>query len=215
MVLYFPVVGFLIGGMLCMVDHLAGLFFGREVRAILDVLFLAMISGGLHLDGLADTADGFFSHRPREKMLEIMRDQRIGAMGALALTFCVLMKYGGTAGLHEGSRWIWLLAAPAFARSAQVAGLVFMDYARKDGGIATNLFQKNKYHLLLFCPLPAVLPFLLGVKIGLMVFLGFAFLTASLLFFFKRKIGGMTGDTLGAMSEIVEAAFLVIGGMCR
>lgn len=213
MALYFPLVGILVGGLLCGFDFLCGHFAGREVRAILDVLFLALISGGIHLDGLADAADGLLAHRPKEKTLEIMRDPRIGAMGALALIFCVLIKYAAIRGLADDSRWIWLMAAPAFARTAQVAGLVFVDYARKNGGIGDNLFQKNKLRLLLFTPLPALLPFSLGALVGLEALLFFILVTGILFYFCRKKIGGMTGDTLGALSEIMEAGLFVLGGI--
>lgn len=213
MALYFPVVGLLIGGLLCGFDFLCGRFAGSEMLAILDVFFLAFISGGLHLDGLADAADGLLAGRPREKTLEIMRDQRIGAMGALALIFCVLMKYAGIKGIEEGHRWIWLLAAPAFARTAQVAGLALTDYARKDGGIGDSLFQRKKFRLLLFSPAAAVVPFFIGPEAGMQALLLFFIATAAFFFFCGKRIGGMTGDTIGALSEIVETGVLVLGGI--
>ena len=209
-IMYFPIVGLLIGGMLCGADHVFSLFFDREVRAVLDVLFLAVISGGLHLDGLADAADGLFSHRSREEMLRIMRDGRIGAMGTLALIFCLLLKCAGICALEEGTRWVWLLAAPALARSAQVAGLVFMDYARREGGIANHFFQKGKYRFLAWAPLSFLPPFFFGMETGLVALFSFILLTAAVLLYFQYKIGGMTGDTLGAMSEILETAVFVI-----
>ena len=209
-VMYFPLVGLLMGAMLWGMDHLLSLYFNEVIRSILDVLFLAVISGGLHLDGLADAADGLLSHRPREEMLRIMKDGRIGAMGTLALIFCLLLKCAGIYALEDESRWVWLLAAPALARSAQVAGLVFMDYARKEGGIANHFFQKGKYRFLAWTPLPFLPPFFLGMETGLVALFSFILLTAALLLYFKDKIGGMTGDTLGAMSEILETAVLVM-----
>lgn len=213
MALYFPLVGILVGGLLCGFDFFCGHFAGGETRAILDVLFLAFISGGIHLDGLADAADGLLAHRPKEKTLEIMRDPRTGAMGVLALIFCILMKYAAIRELEDGTRWIWLVAAPAFARTAQVAGLVFMDYARKNGGIADNLFQKNKYGLLLFTPLPLLVPFSMGALGGMKALLVFILVACIFFSFCRKKIGGMTGDTLGALSEAMEACLLVLGGV--
>ena len=89
-VIYFPLVGLIIGAMLWTVDWIFSCFANIEIRVIGDVLFLAIISGALHLDGLADSADGLFSHRSREQILEIMKDSRIGVMGVLALIFCLL-----------------------------------------------------------------------------------------------------------------------------
>lgn len=213
MVLYYPLVGLLIGGLLCGADYLFEFFFREEIRAVLDVLFLAIITGALHLDGLADTADGLLSHRPKERVLEIMRDQRIGIMGALALIFCVLLKAGGILSLTNSNRWVWLLAAPAFGRVAQVLGLVFLDYARNGGGIATNLFQKKKYGLLSFCPLAMGVPFLAGFEAGLLTLFLFVSSTIFILLFFQKKIDGMTGDTLGALSEITETTILLMGAI--
>jgi adenosylcobinamide-GDP ribazoletransferase len=213
MALYFPLVGILIGGLLCGFDFFCSHFAGGETLAILDVLFLALVSGGIHLDGLADAADGLLAHRPKEKTLEIMRDPRIGAMGALALIFCILIKYSAIRELEDGSRWIWLMAAPAFARTAQAAGLVLMNYARKNGGIGDNLFQKNKLRLLLFTPLPALIPFSQGALVGMEALFVFILVTGIFFLFCRKKIGGMTGDTLGALSEIMEACLLVLGGI--
>ncbi|HQJ31558.1 MAG TPA: adenosylcobinamide-GDP ribazoletransferase, partial [Syntrophales bacterium] len=84
---FFPVVGLLIGMAAAAGDFVFSLLFPPGVAAVLTVLLLVLITGGLHLDGLADTADGIFSVRNRERMLEIMRDSRIGTMGVLAVVF--------------------------------------------------------------------------------------------------------------------------------
>ena len=212
-VLYFPVVGLLIGALLCGVDRICSLYTTQEIRVVADVLFLAVISGALHLDGLADSADGVFSHRPKEKILEIMQDSRIGVMGALAVLFCLLLKMAGFSGLNRPGSEIWLLIAPALARSSQVAGLVLMDYAREEGGKSVVFFQKKKYQLLTFALIPIALPFSITIETGLTVLFLFLSGTALLLWFFKKAIGGMTGDTLGALTELMETAILLTGAI--
>lgn len=212
-VLYFPLVGLLIGGMLYGVDHLLSATSYMEVRIVGDVLFLAVISGALHLDGLADSADGLFSHRPREQILEIMKDSRIGVMGVLALVFCVLLKIAGTSGTLQSGSLIWLIIAPALGRTAQVVGLVFANHVASDKILAKQFYQKGENQLLLFCPLPFVTILFFDWFLALVSLAVFILLMVSLLAYFNSRIGGITGDTLGATTEIIETIFLLIGGM--
>jgi len=212
-ILYFPLVGLLIGALLYGVDKLGTLYATQEIRVVADALFLAVISGALHLDGLADSADGLFSHRPKERILEIMQDSRIGVMGALAIIFCLMLKMAGFAGLSGPDYEIFLLTAPALARTGQVVGLVFMDYARQEGGKSQLFFQNKKYHLLALGAIPLALPFWISIETGLMVLLLFLSGTILLLWFFQKGIGGMTGDTLGAQTELIESVILITGAL--
>ena len=106
---YFPVVGMIIGGLLAAVDGLGSLFLFDPLRALLDVAFLALLTGGLHLDGLADSADALYLHHDREKALEIMKDPRVGVMGVLVLIFCLGFKLTGLWVLNVHHFWIWFL----------------------------------------------------------------------------------------------------------
>jgi len=212
-VLYFPLVGLIIGCLLYGVDHLLSLAPYIEIRIVGDVLFLAILSGALHLDGLADTADGIFSHRPREQILEIMKDSRIGVMGVLALLFCVLLKIAGVGGIIQSESLVWLILAPALGRTAQVIGLVFVNHVPSEKTLAEQFYQRGEYFLLLFCPLPFALIFYMNWALALVCLAIFTVLLVGLLLFFKNRIGGITGDTLGATTEIIETIFLLIGGM--
>jgi adenosylcobinamide-GDP ribazoletransferase len=177
------------------------------------VLFLTVISGALHLDGLADTADGIFSHRPRERILEIMKDSRIGVMGVLALLFCILLKIAGVAGIIQSEKLIWLILAPTLGRTALVIGLVFISHVPSEKTLAEQFYQRGKYFLLLFCPLPFAIIFYMNWVFALVSMFIFTLLLIGLLLFFKSKLGGITGDTLGAKTEIIETLFLLFGGM--
>jgi len=211
-VLYFPLVGLFLGLLVFALDQCLAPVLIPGFRAVADVLFLAVISGGLHLDGLADTADGFYSHRSREEMLTIMKDPRVGVMGVLAIVFCVLFKVAGVSALQGAHYGVWLILAPALARTAQVYGLVFADPATEKGRLLKGFYQKGKFDLLGFTVVPLVIPFFMGTGIGLFVCFLFFGLTFSALGYFKSKIGGITGDTLGALSEVVEMAILLTGG---
>lgn len=183
----------------------------NEIRVIGDVLFLAIISGAFHLDGLADTADGFFSHRPKEQILGIMKDSRVGVMGVLALIFCLLVKMAGIIEIKEPA--LWLIIIPALARTTQVIGLFTMDHARSENGLASDFYQKGKGSALLFCPIPFALIFFLDITTGIIALVSFSLLVSGFLYLCKSLIGGITGDTLGAATEITEAYFFAFAGI--
>ena len=205
---WFPLVGLTLGALTALADGaLAFLGFSGVLRSILTIGFLAALSGGLHLDGLADSADGFLSARPRERVLEIMRDSRIGTMGVLALVFVLAVKFAALAELDGTLRWKGLLFAPLAGRSVMLVTMAFIPYARPEGGLASLFLRGNTTRLAIWagaCLLLAAL-ILFGIRSGT-VTAAFLFAAAGLLFFWSyRRIGGFTGDTLGAAGEIVEA----------
>ena len=110
-------------------------------------------------------------------------------------------------------RLIWLFLAPALGRTAQVIGLVFVNHVPSEKTLAENFYQQGKFSLLIFCPLPFAILFYMDWALGLASLILFSLLLVSLLMWFKNKIGGITGDTLGATTEIVEMTFLLMGGV--
>ncbi len=211
--LFFPIVGVLIGLFIFGVDQFATDFLFPEIRGLLVVAMLAVLSGGLHLDGLADSADGLLSHRSREDMLDIMHDPRIGTMGALALFFCLTFKWIALINLSAPETKYWILAAPAIARVALVAGLVKYPHAKAQGGTHSTFYQKGKWLLLFFAWLPFLILFLNDLSsgiAGLILFISIFYLFNQ---FVIEKIGGITGDTLGALCEIMEACILLLGAV--
>ena len=211
---WFPVVGLAIGGLLVAAD-LAAAWAGMPpaLRAMGAIALSAALSGGLHLDGLADTADGFLSSRKPERILEIMRDSRIGAMGTLALFFVLGMKAASIAGLADGpARSAALLLAPVFGRSLQVVGLTWLPYARPEGGLASAFLPHRSPAVGLWASMVPALA--AGAVLGLQS--AFLLAGASLLLVLwwartcRTLIGGMTGDTLGALSELGEVLVLAL-----
>ncbi len=209
---WFPLIGILLGAALAGIDRLGSLFLYDALRVMVDVAFLALVTGGLHLDGLADSADALYYHHDREKALQIMKDPRVGVMGVLALAFCLGFKAAGLWALKFESCWIWFLVAPGLARGAQVAGLVCVSHARPSGGVGAALYQKGKYLYLIPALIPLALPFWVSVSAGVIAGCLFVLVTISCLMFFQKRLGGMTGDTFGAMTEMIEALYLVLGG---
>ncbi len=201
---YFPVVGLLIGIVVAAIDRAFGYFVPVSVGSVLAVILLVAASGGLHIDGLADTADGLFSSRPREKMLEIMRDSRTGPMGVLAIVCVVSLKIALLSSLNVLDRFWTLLLIPTAGRAALVFVMALLPYARQEG--LADVFQRRRSRTSL------IWPFLLLLLVGGLGggFRGFVAATASFLFawlfslYLKKKIGGYTGDTLGAGCELTE-----------
>jgi len=211
-IIWFPAVGLIIGSMLCLVDAIGGAFLTPSLRAALDLVFLTVISGGLHLDGLADSADGMLSHRDREQTLRIMKDPRSGVMGVLTLCTCLLLKYAGLLSICGKNGMLWLCLAPALARTALTLGLVAMNHPNSSGALSHWLYQKGKYQYLAGGVIPIALALSIGFIEGLTIIAAGILVSYLLLNWFEEKIGGVTGDGLGALGEIIETLTLVIGG---
>jgi len=218
MIKYFPVVGLILGGLLLIVDISISYLWSPAVVAVLDVFFLVVVTGAFHLDGLGDAADGLFSHRSRERALEIMKDSRTGMMGLVAV-FCVLAIK--TAGIYSVKTTctpfqvlILFLIIPSYSRAAMLLGITALNYGRKETGTGLDLFEKplGRYDFI-FVLIPMVLSLFLGYK-GLVLNLVFCGLVLFILGFYKKKLNCITGDMLGAMNEIIEALlFLACGAV--
>ncbi|NVM23046.1 MAG: adenosylcobinamide-GDP ribazoletransferase [Desulfobacterales bacterium] len=212
MVPYFPVVGIIVGLLLALIDTVLRHIFPLGIASLIDVLFLAAITGALHLDGLADTADGLFSHRPSEQVLKIMKDSRIGAMGLLALIFVLAIKWAGISSIGE-YRALCLILIPAYSRGAFTIAIHFMDYIRPEGGTGSGFFSGNRsLEDLGWLSVPVSFSLLLGLRC---LVLNFAFVGMVLLvlLYYKKRLGGVTGDMLGALGEVTEAGLFLFVGM--
>lgn len=215
MIPFFPSVGLLLGILLALFDHVVLQMWSPPVASLLDVIFLAILTGAFHIDGLGDTADGLYGQRPKEKALAIMKDSRLGTMGLVAILFGLSTKWAGMSGL-VASRSLLLIIIPAYARSAMLFGIRFFDYGRPGGGTGSDFFkEKLKISAFWGMIIPVGLSGLLGWKaIGLNV--GFAVIIATILWYYNKRMGCITGDMLGAMTEITESALFLlisIGGV--
>ena len=218
MIKFFPVVGLILGAGLMAFDVIISQFWPPAVVAVLDVVFLIVVTGAFHLDGLGDAADGLFSHRPKQRALEIMKDSRTGMMGLVAV-FCILaVKTAGIYSVKTSGTHLQILALlliiPSYSRSAMLFGIKVLDYGRKETGTGLDLFEnsiglKDFYFVLI----PVVISLFLGYK-GLVLNLVFLGTLLLVLGFYKTKLNCITGDMLGAMNEIMEAVlFLATGAL--
>ena len=216
MIKFFPVVGLILGGLLLIFDMSISYLWSPAVAAVLDVVFLVVVTGAFHLDGLGDAADGLFSHRSKERALEIMKDSRTGMMGLVAI-FCILaVKTAGIYSVKTSAGHFQTLALlliiPSYSRSSMLFGIRFLNYGRKETGTGLDLFEKGiGLTDFFFVLIPLVISLFLGYK-GLV--LNFVFLGTLLLVlgFYKKKLNCITGDMLGAMNEIMEAVLFLAAG---
>jgi adenosylcobinamide-GDP ribazoletransferase len=207
---WFPAAGLFIGALLCLFDFFASWIWGGAAVAVLDVVFLAILTGGLHLDGLGDAADGLYGKRTREKALSIMKDSRIGAMGVIAIFAVLSIKGAALSDLSE-MRYAALFLVPAYARSGLLFGIRLLPYGRPEGGTGTPFFGRTLSAAdLLPILIPVALSFVLFGSRAILFNVLFAAITAAILFFYKKRIGCITGDMLGAMCEILEAFLFLI-----
>ena len=210
-IVMFPLIGVVLGGLTGLVFMALQTWCGIPLAALFAVLTLALLTGGFHLDGLADTCDGIFSARRRERMLEIMRDSRLGTHGGLALIFVLLAKVLVVSELAlRGTPMLAALAAACVAGRGTAVLLMYRHrYAREEG--LGNVFigkvtgRQTCVTLGLAAILAAVLlPGMRGVA-ALVVTMVAIFIGQLL----KRTLGGQTGDTLGAAIELGELIFLL------
>ncbi|MBR9980818.1 MAG: adenosylcobinamide-GDP ribazoletransferase [Desulfatitalea sp.] len=206
----FPLGGLLIGILLVIVDSVAGSIWDPAATAVIDVVTLALITGALHLDGLADTADGLYGRRPPEKALAIMKDSRIGAIGMVAVVCCLGIKWAGLAGIAH-QRAVWLLLIPAFARTTVLFGTRILPYGRPGGGTGHPFFQ-NPLRIRDFWGVAALLALTTMISGWgvLWIVIGSAGLMVGVLTYYRVKINCITGDMLGAMIEVTETGLFLL-----
>lgn len=207
---YFPLAGFLIGFFLSGVDWVLSSWFSLELRSLLVVLSLTALTGALHLDGLADTADAIGAGGDRTRALEIMRDSHLGAYGVVAVFFDLALKSLSLAAIYSTSgRLAALILAPGLARFAMVAVSHDLDYLRSSGAGSPFLLSPSsaRRNLLISSLITVGGCLIAGILQPRLTILAFAFsIAASVLirFLYRRWMGGITGDMIGAGGETVE-----------
>jgi len=206
---YFPLVGLFLGLILAGANNLL-LFFGLEqfLVNVLLVILLILLTGGLHLDGLADTFDAISSNKSKDEMLRIMRDSSLGTMGVLSLICVLSIKVAILGSLHPGIRSVSLILMCLLSRYSLVFLIYIFPYARDDGKARLFIEGMNLKRFVLASIIALFFSVLLFKLSGLLVVV-LAVIFASLVGrFFVKKIDGITGDTLGAISELTEVFIL-------
>lgn len=213
--IYFPLVGLLLGVALVVVELGASRVFPPALTAAVLVVLLIVVTRGLHIDGLMDICDGLFGGATPERRLEIMRDSRVGAFAVAGAGGVLLLKYGALVSLLSlappgvtAGKEMALLLFPMVSRWTMVAALAAFPYARSQG-LGSPFHQGNVWPATI---LAAVVAGLAAVLIGGIAGVGIVIGATVLAWVLGRgmcnMLGGLTGDTYGAINELVEAAAL-------
>jgi adenosylcobinamide-GDP ribazoletransferase len=208
---FFPLVGLVIGLLLTFGHYLLSLLFPKPLVLWLTIGLLAFLTRGLHLDGFADTMDGLASGGTRERILEVMRDSRIGAFGVISLILLIGAKYIALDQILNPSLPYSLILMAVLGRNAMVLVCYRSPYARSDGGLAKPFTENLGAREMVLSLVSAfgISLFLIGVK-GIVVFLGIGLFSLGYRFFSIKKLGGVTGDILGAANELAELLCLIL-----
>lgn len=213
---FFPVVGLAIGLMAVAVQRLLVTRVQPQVLTLVLIIYLVMITGALHEDGLADAADGFGGGWTKEKILQIMRDSRIGSFGAVAITLSLLSRFILINSTSPARLPGFLVAASVLCRWTTLPLGFWLPYAREDHGLGAGVAGKMPLTSLLWGTGFAVLSVAAALGLGsLLAWLITLAVTAASGLYFKRHIQGVTGDCFGATNQITEIAIYFYGALLR
>jgi adenosylcobinamide-GDP ribazoletransferase len=208
---FFPLAGLVIGLLLAIGYCLLSLILPKPVTLWLTIGLLALLTRGLHLDGFADTIDGLACGGPKEKILEVMRDSRIGAFGVISLIFLIGAKYLALDKISPQSIPYSLMLMAVMGRNSMVLVCYRSPYARSDEGLGKPFTENLGSREIVLASASAfgIALLLMGVK-GVSVFLGMGIFSLGYRAFFIKKLGGVTGDILGAADELAELLCLLL-----
>ena len=213
-VLYYPMIGLFIGGLLVLMAYVLSFLSNMALSAMLLALWV-YLTGGLHLDGLADMSDGVVGgFGDRQRMLDIMKDPSTGAMGVIVLVVVMLLKFGFIYSLVAMKAWAWLLVVPVVGRMMALVLFLGVPYVRVDGigKQMSDELPKTATSAILALWAVAVMMFL-GVfhaYVAIAMAMGFLMFAVGYCRYWQRRIGGVTGDVIGGAIELSEMVMMGI-----
>lgn len=208
---WYPIVGAALGGLLMGVHLVGSAIFPDAVLRPMLVVLLVILSGGLHLDGFADVCDGFYAGRTKTDALRIMKDPHLGTMAVIGIVNVLIMKVVLLSYLPAAILASALLIFPAIGRGGMVWGMWMAPYARPEGGTGETFFRTLAgRHVWTATLLLSVWGLLCAGWPAVIVLLCAAAATKVFVGYCGRRISGMTGDTLGALNELLELLTLML-----
>ncbi len=201
--------GLILGGILLGLDQLFDLFLPPLLNSALLLVTLVILTGALHLDGFMDTCDGFAVKSSEEARLKVMTDSRVGGFGAAGACCLILLKFSALVSLPIELRAVGLLLMPVLARWSVAYIILAFPSARK-GGLGDLFKEKTSWIMM-----PVATVIALGITTGLLSWIGLALAATiwTIAFLIAKglsiRLGGLTGDTYGAIIELAEVAILI------
>ena len=215
---YFPLVGLVLGVLIYIIGLVSGIFFDSFITSIIVTLALVILTGGLHIDGLGDTFDAIYSYRDKERMLEIMKDSRLGTNSLLAIMFLILLKIGFIYSIINNSLLWTVIFMPVVARLGVIV-MMYKTVTPRENGMGNLFIGKASTSMFTIAILYTII---LMIGISKLIFLASTFEAMMLIStiiilsvfnnLFKKhiykKIDGVTGDILGCTIELGELIYL-------
>jgi adenosylcobinamide-GDP ribazoletransferase len=210
----YPLVGTALGSLCGLAAWLLSPFVPPALLAALLTFSLAVMTRFLHLDGLADLADGLWGGYTVQRRLEIMKDSCTGSFGAAALCLILMTKSASFFTLLSIQAWPTIFIAPALSRYAMVLAAHGSVYARREGGLGQSfLTHMTSADLIRATIIAAVVSISFSILYGPALFAAAALSARAMKRLAHRMLGGITGDVLGAVNEVTEAALLAAGAI--
>lgn len=207
---YFPVVGAVQGLLLVIAFKIFSTHLPVSVASALVLAVLTLTNYGFHLDGFADTLDGLAGGKTKEDCLRIMRDGNIGPIGVTGLVVFLIMEYASLASLSRAGFYSAIFLFPVVARWAMVPMSYLSNYARAGDGLGRS-FSKASSRTLIVATFITVVPALILLGPRAIIMLAFVALTIYITsLYFKKKLGGVTGDIFGFQSEVAGLIFMLL-----
>lgn len=208
---YYPLVGLFIGEILVLTHVFLEKYLPLRIESLFLIAIPILVTGAFHLDGFTDTVDGFLSSKKKEEMLAIMKDSRIGALGAVALIVLLLGKYELLYAIVPAKKSPALLLMPVIGRWSMVVSMYALPYARKEGGLGKPFCASlTRFDLLIATSMTLLLAAVV-LKQQAVLFILFCIMLIGILLLYSRwKIGGITGDVCGFIAEIAEVFVLFL-----
>ncbi len=206
---YFSIIGLILGGILLGLDQLFDLFLPPFLNSALLLVTLVILTGALHLDGFMDTCDGFAVKSSAEARLKVMSDSRVGGFGVAGACCLILLKFAAIISLPGELRTVGLLLMPVLARWSVAYTILAFPSARK-GGLGDLFKEKTSWIML---PVTTIIALIIAIAfltwIGPILMIGIWFIAFMIAKGLSFRLGGLTGDTYGAIIELAEVAILI------
>ena len=207
---YFPIVGLGIGAALFGLDRLFNLFLPIALGSALLIVALVLLTGVNHLEGFIDTCDGMAAGRSPQERLAIMHDSRAGGFGVVGAFCLLLVKYVSLLFLPDACRMAALLLMPTLGRWAMVYAIFAYPSARGEGLGQAFKEQANWWRLVIATLIAIAISVALMKLFGLAVLAGTWLIVVIMATYLRKKLGGLTGDTYGAINEVIEVFALIL-----